>query len=171
MRQRGKHQLISDAEREKNKFVTTGLLFTGCHFLKKMDLGLDDFLDIINLEEDEMPTQSYHIFDWKTTETALKLFDSKVKASGEAKEGFACTMSSIADEIMDHMLRNDSNKHIDEIDVKKAFESIDAPIETSKLSNDRMSLRRLLQKHRTLKPRFTIAPGAKKLLACALYSL
>lgn len=32
MGQRGKHQLISDAEREKNKFVTTGLLFSVCHF-------------------------------------------------------------------------------------------------------------------------------------------
>ena len=118
------------------------------------------------------PTQTDNtlLFTWNTTETALKSINPKVKITSRAKHNFACTISSFADEVMEHMLTHSKSKYITVHDVGMAFESMEVSLHDLENMHKQLSLGRLIKKHRYT-TKFTVTMDAKTLLSQALYSL
>ena len=116
-----------------------------------------------------IPTQSSELlFNWVTTKNALKHINNELKVTNEAYKLFAFTMSSIADEVMEHIL----NRHIcvDDCIVRDAFEYLGMPFRSFVILPMRVSLKRILEKYRKIF-KFRITSNTKVLLASVLYSL
>jgi histone H3/H4 len=115
-------------------------------------------------------SNTHLLFDWATTTRMLKASNPNIKVSHKAKETFAFTMSSFADNVMEYMLKKKRRKCVRSIDIRDAFSHFNEPIGSFELIRSKpVSLQRIMAKFEALY-KFKISYNASRLFACLLTS-
>ena len=138
-----------------------------------MRFNINEWVDPSDYELIPEPVQPKPqlLFDWSTTTRALKTYNPTTKVSYKAKETFAFTMSSFADEVMEYLLETKRHKFVKMIHICDAFSHLNEPIGSFKLMRSKaVSLKRIMAKYRSLY-KFEISYNASRVFACMLISL
>ena len=106
------------------------------------------------------PVATHLVFDWATTTQSMRAFNPSIKISNKAKFWFASAISSLADEIMEYLLKEKT--HITASDMADAFAHFNEPIGSFQLILSKpLSLQRIMAKYRS-RYKFTITADAKR---------
>tara|TARA_B100001778_G_scaffold329559_1_gene330744 strand:+ start:2063 stop:2686 length:624 start_codon:yes stop_codon:yes gene_type:complete len=142
---------------------------------KKLFYAIMEDVDVLSLINeidgaiDAVPNHAEElVFDFLSTSNILEDGHS-YKTSKHAKEVFASVASSMAEEVMEHMLFQYT--HITSSCVLQAFDDLELPIII--LSNNTMPIRisRLLKKYKSkLNKTWSISDNAKRMLSQSLYN-
>lgn len=127
-------------------------------------LPSEDDTDWMHYFGDLYDLGGYRVFDKHTTDNVLR-HSTTIKLTHQAKDLFARSMSSTAEEIMDSVLLR--TKHITTEQLSQTFDDLDLPFQ---LSEKHVSITRLLRKYRAFET-FTISNSAKKTLQSTIYNI